>query len=96
MWRAKLLYLQIISASAGTVQMTIFLGIYRTGFFPGGTGGPPSSENFVNPPIQHLSPFLDQGLFPPAEVVRPRKFEKLKYIFGFLSSKVPLKAVFHA
>ena len=27
--------------------------------------GPPSRENFVNPPIWQLSPFLDQGLSPP-------------------------------
>ena len=32
-------------------------------FFPvGGLGVPPSGKNFVNPPIRHLSPFLDQGL----------------------------------
>ena len=47
------------------------------GFFP---GGPPSGENFVNPPIRHLSPFLDQG-FPTAAEVRPWKVEKFKYIF---------------
>ena len=45
------------------------------GFFPGGV--PPSGKNFANPPNRHLSPFLDQGLSPPAEV-RPRKFEKFK------------------
>ena len=51
------------------------------GFFPGGDWGPPSGKNFANPPpIRHLSPFLDQGLSPPAEV-RPQKFEKFKYIF---------------
>ena len=50
----------------------------HAGFFPGGVS--PSGENFANPPIRHLSPFLDQGLSPPAEV-RPRKFEKFKYIF---------------
>ena len=53
---------------------------YVSGFFSRGTGGPPSSKSFVEPPIRHLSPFLDQGLSPPAEV-RPRKFEKFKYIF---------------
>ena len=37
----------------------------QQGFFPGGTGGPPSGENFANPPIRHLSPFLDQSLSPP-------------------------------
>ena len=31
-------------------------------------------------PIQHLSPFLDQGLSPLPAKVRPRKFEKFKYI----------------
>ena len=41
----------------------------------------PSGENFVNPLIRHLSPFLDQGLSPPPAEVRPRKFEKFKYIF---------------
>ena len=55
------------------------------GFFPGGDWGvPPSGENFANPPTWHLSPLLNQGLSlpppPPAEV-RPRKFEKFKYIF---------------
>ena len=50
------------------------------GFFLGGMGVPPYGENFVNPPIRHMSPFLDQGLYSPAEV-RPRKFEKFEYIF---------------
>ena len=51
------------------------------GFFPGGDGGPPNPAKILPiPPIRHLSPFLDQGLSPPAEV-RPRKFEKFKYIF---------------
>ena len=53
------------------------------GFFSGGgTGGPPIRRNFCQspPPHRHLSPFLDQGLSPPAEVC-PRKFEKIKYIF---------------
>ena len=48
--------------------------------FPGGDWGSPIRRKFCqSPPHQHLSPFLDQGLFPPAEV-RPRKFEKFKYI----------------
>ena len=34
-------------------------------FFSWGDGVPPSGENFVNPPIRHLSPFLDQSLSPP-------------------------------
>ena len=50
------------------------------GFSWGDWGSPPSGKNFVNPPIWHLSPFLDQGLSYPAEV-RPRKFEKFRYIF---------------
>ena len=54
----------------------------QPGFFPGGLGVPSSGENFANPPIRHLSPFLDQGLSnPPPADVRPRKFEKFKYIF---------------
>ena len=58
-------------------------------------------KNFANPPpsIRHLSPFLDQGLSPPAEV-RPQKFEKFKYIFvsnlTTFKLKSTLKAVFHA
>ena len=45
-------------------------------------GDCPSSKKFVNPPlIQHLSPFLDQGLSPPPAEVHPQKFEKFKYIF---------------
>ena len=50
-------------------------------FSLGGTGGPPIRQKFCqSPPIRHLSPFLDQGLSPPAKV-RPRKFEKFRYIF---------------
>ena len=49
-------------------------------FFSRGDWGPPSSENFVNPPIRLLSPFLDRGLsLPPAEV-HPQRFENFKYI----------------
>ena len=51
-------------------------------FFPGGTRGSPIRWKFCQfPPIQHLSPFLDQGLSPPPAEVRPWKFEKFKYIF---------------
>ena len=50
------------------------------GFFLGGLGGPHLVKILPIPPIRHLSPFLDQGLSPPAEV-RPRKFEKFTYIF---------------
>ena len=46
----------------------------------GGLGVPQSGKNLVNHPIRHLSPFLDQGLSPPAKVC-PWKFEKFKYIF---------------
>ena len=44
-------------------------------FFPGGTGGSPSGENFVNPPIRHLSPFLDQGLSPPHRGSSPKTWK---------------------
>ena len=42
------------------------------GLFPGGMGVPPSGENFANPPIRHLSPFLDQGLAPPSRGSSPK------------------------
>ena len=46
--------------------------------------GPPIQPKFCQssppPPHRHLSPLLDQGLSPPAKV-RPRKFDKFKYIF---------------
>ena len=48
--------------------------------FPGGEVPPIWRKFCQSSPIRHLSPFLDQGLPPPAEV-RPRKCEKLKYIF---------------
>ena len=53
-----------------------------SGFFPGGTGGsPPSGENFANPPPIRTCPrFWTKACPPPAEV-RPRKFEKIKYVF---------------
>ena len=67
--------------------VTVWKGLGRLyvlmqGFFPGGgLGGSPHPAKILPiPPIRHLSPFLDQGLSPPAEV-RPRKFEKFKYIF---------------
>ena len=47
-----------------------------------------------------MSPFLDQGLSPPQAEVRPRKFEKFKYIYvsnlTTFKLKSTLKAVFHA
>ena len=56
--------------------------IISPGFFSWGDWGvPPHPAKILPiPPIWHLSLFLDQGLSPPAEV-RPRKFEKFKYIF---------------
>ena len=68
-------------------------------FFSGGDWGSPIRQNVCQSPlIWHLSPFLDQDLFPPAEV-RPRKFEKklnifLCQIWLLLSSKVPWKLYF--
>ena len=44
----------------------------KAGFFPGGTGGLPSGENFVNPPIRHLSPFLDKVCPPPSRGSSPK------------------------
>ena len=53
-------------------------------FFLGGGGDwgvPPSGENFDNPPPSDTCPrFWTKACPPPAEV-RPRKFEKFKYIF---------------
>ena len=54
------------------------------GFFSwGGTGGsPPSGENFANPPPSDTCPrFWTKACPPPPAEVRPRKFEKFKYIF---------------
>ena len=34
------------------------------GFFPGGVGVPPGSENFVSPPNRPSSPLFDQSLSP--------------------------------
>ena len=52
--------------------------VVAQGFFPGGLGGPPIQRKVCQSPPS-LSPFLDQGLSPPAEVC-PWKFEKFKYI----------------
>ena len=74
---------------------------FQQGFFWGG-GLPPFGKNFANPPIRHLSPFLDQGLSPPPPEPRlvPENLKNsntfLCQIWLLLSSKVPYKAVFHA
>ena len=54
-----------------------------TGFFSwGGTGGsPPSGKNFANPPPSDTCPRFWTKACPPPAKVRPRKFEKFKYIF---------------
>ena len=49
-------------------------------FFLVGLGVPHLAKILSISPHWYLSLFLDQGLFPPAEV-RPQKFEKFKYIF---------------
>ena len=74
----------------------VYLFNFRTvGFeYPSRVFSCPAGENFVNPPIRHLSPFLNQGLSPPA-VVRPRKFEKLKYIFVSNLTTFMLKSTFN-
>ena len=61
----------------------LFLLIWKLqGFFlGGGLGGPPSSENFANPPHPTLVPVFGPRSCPPPAEVRPRKFEKSKYIF---------------
>ena len=55
-------------------------------------GGPPSGKNFANPPIRHLSPFLDQGLSPQPRFV-PENLKNLNtflcQIWLLLSSKIP-------
>ena len=50
--------------------------VLDAGFFLGGWGVPHPAKILPIPPIQHLSPFLDQGLSPAAEV-RPRKLKNL-------------------
>ena len=48
---------------------------FLSGFFSWwGLGGSPIRQKFCQSPIRHLSPFLDQGLSPPAEV-RPQKLK---------------------
>ena len=64
-------------------------------FFFWGDWGPPIRQ-ICQSPIRHLSPFLDQGLFPPPPPgkVRPRKFEKSKYIFVSNLTYFKLKSTF--
>ena len=64
------------------------------GFFPGGGlgGSPPSGKNFANPPPSDTCPrFWTKACPPPAEV-RPRKFEKFKYIFVLNLTTFKLKS----
>ena len=53
------------------------------GFFPGGgLGGPPHPAKILPiPPHPTLVPVFGPRLVPPPAEVRPRKFEKFKYIF---------------
>ena len=72
----------------------------QSGFFPGGDGGNPIRQNFCqSPPIDTCPRFWTKACPPPAEV-RPRKFEKFKYIFvsnlTTFKLKSKKKAVFHA
>ena len=59
----------------------------------GGLGVPPSGENFANPPPpSNTCPrFWTKACPPPAEV-RPRKFEKFKYIFVLNLTTFQLKS----
>ena len=68
-----------------------------TGFFPGGSPHP--AKILPIPPYPTLVSIFGPRLVPPPAEVRPRQFEKYTFlcqIWLLLSSKVPLKAVFHA
>ena len=70
---------QPVSVRCATAHASVMCDIYdcAAGFFPGGTGGPPSNENFANPPNPTLVPVFGPRLVPPPQAeVRPRKFEK--------------------
>ena len=62
---------------------TIYTHDTAQGFFPGGGlgGSPPSGKNFANPPPSDTCPRFWTKACPPSAEVRPRKFEKFKYIF---------------
>ena len=78
-------YLPTSCHGAGTLKVPFPTCVVRTrtyqGFFPGGTGGPPSSENFANPPSDTCPRFWTKACPPPPAEVRPQKFEKFEYIF---------------
>ena len=82
-------------ARAGSRNDGFFVYCRKTqGFFLGGTGGPPQLAKILSiPPIQHLSPFLDQGLSPPQARFVPENLKNLNtflcQIWLLLSSKVP-------
>ena len=62
----------------------IFISVLATqpGIFPRGTGGPPIWWKFCQSPHPTLVPVFGPRLVPPPPAeVRPRKFEKFKYIF---------------
>ena len=61
--------------------------------FPGRTGGPPSSKNFVNPPAYTCPCFWTKACPPPPAEVRPQKFEKSKYIFVSNLTTFKLKSI---
>ena len=66
-----------------------------SGFFPGGTGGPPMQQKFCSSPHPILVPVFGPSLVTPAEV-RPRKFEKFRHVFVSNLTTSKLKTVFHA
>ena len=61
-------------------------------FFLEDWGVPPSGENFANLPHPTLVPVFGPRLAPPPAEVRPRKFEKFKYIFVSNLTTLKLKS----
>ena len=59
--------------------------------FLGGWGSLIQQKFCQSPPSDTCPHFLDQGLFPPAEV-RTQKFEKFKYIFASNLTTFKLKS----